>query len=388
MTRLGCVWLPHFIAQAMQESSKTQPLLVVEGQQVLDASPEAKASGVQVGEKVSKALARCPNARVVPLDSDRCQALWERVLDALTLHTPAVEEVQWGMAYLDARGMDRLYGSEIAWGQAVRQEVERTAKMPARVGVAGSRFAAWLAAQSSQSGIGVVEQADRAFLSPFPLSELPLPENTLRRLTLLGIRTIGGFARLPAASVAEQFGPEARQAHRSAKGLDTHPPSGRRREVLEVHLDFDVPETTREPLLASMLAASQKVLARLDKSGLAVRRVALELQVAEGGTQERVAYIGWTLGKAAFQAVLENFLADIGGEGNGVASIRLSFTGLEPATGRQLDLFAHADGRARLEDTLRRLAQKHSPHCVVQARVRSPHALLLRDRYALEEVEP
>lgn len=388
MSRLGCLWVPHFIARAMRQDNNIQLLLVVEGQQVRDASPDAAVLGVQVGEKMSKALARCPNARVVPMDRVRCQTLWECVLDALSLHTPAVEDVRWGMVYLDASGMDRLYGSEIAWCQAVRQAVERIAQMPARVGVAGSRFAAWLAAKSSESGIGVVEQADRAFLSPFPVAELPLSEEILRRLTLLGIRTIGKFARLPATSIAEQFGPEALQAHCCAKGLDNHPLSGQRREVLEVHLEFDVPETAREPLLASMLAASQKVLARLGKGGLAVRRVALELQVAEGKSQKHEAYIGGTLGKATFQATLQNLLAGVGGEGNGVISACLTFTGLESATGRQLDLFAHAEGHARLEETLRKLAQKHSPHCVVQARVQSPHALLLRDRYILEEVKP
>jgi len=61
---------------------------------------------------------------------------------------------------------------------------------------------------------------------------------------------------------------------------------------------------------------------------------------------------------------------------------------LESRVGKQLNLFAHVEGRTRLEETLRRLVQKHSPGCVVRACVRSPDALLLRDQYGLEEVAP
>ncbi len=287
-------------------------------------------------------MARFPYARVVPVDGVRCEVLWERVLDGVSLHTPAVEAVQWGMAYVEARGMGRLYGSETAWCEALLGEVEQAVQMPARVGVAGSRFAAWVAVKSSESGFQVVEQPDRVFLSPFPVAELPLPEETLRRLLVLGIRTIGGFARLPATSVAEQFGPEALEAHRCARGLDNRPPMGRRREVVEVHLDFDLPETADGPLLASMLAASQRVLTHLSKRGLAVRRVGLELQLAGEEARHRVAHIGGTLGKAAFQAALQNLLADVGCEGGGVVSVCLKFTGLEPLGGRQLALCAHA----------------------------------------------
>ncbi|MBC7258740.1 MAG: DNA polymerase Y family protein [Chloroflexi bacterium] len=388
MTRLGCVWIPHFIAQAMGETGDARPLLVVEGAQVLDASPDAAALGVQVGERISKALARCPDARVVPLDRARCQALWERVLDALALHSPAVEEARWGLAYLDASGMAGLYGSEEAWCQAVRQEVEHASQMPARIGVAGSRFAAWLAAKTAESGVGVVEQADRAFLSPFPVAELPLAEDTVRRLHLLGIRTIGAFARLPATSVAEQFGPDALEAHQWARGMDNRPLSGQRREVVEVNLDFDIPETGREPLAQALLAASQKALARLGKSGLAVRRVTLQARLDKGETWERTAWVGEAVGPSKLHSLLQGLLAGLGGDGDGIASVSLKFAGLEPTVGRQLNLFAHAEGRTRLEETLRKLAQKHSPGCVVRACVRSPGALLLRDRYALEEVDP
>lgn len=390
MRRIACASIPCFIALAMRGSDPSSPLLVTENGRVLDASAEAMAAGIRVGEPAARARTRCSGARTVPVDRARCLDTWERVLDALARHSPVVEDARWGTAYLDAAGMAGLYGSEIDWCRAVRAEVRRIAPMDARVGIAHSRFAAWVAAKSCdpERGIGIVEQPDRAFLSPFPARELPLSEETLRRLGLLGIRTIGGFARLSGTSVAEQFGPESVEAHRSARGLDDGPLAGQRREVLEVQLDFDVPESARGPLLEALLAASQGTLARLERGGLAVRRIALEARVDRGATWERAAWVGGGLGKAGLQAALGGLLSGLGGDGDGVASICLKFAGLESMSGKQLNLFAHAEGRARLEETLLRLVQKHSPGCVVRARVRSPDALLLRDRYGLEDVTP
>lgn len=390
MSRIACFWIPHFIAEVARESGEPGLLLVTEGKRVMDASAETAAPGVRVGELASRALARCPDARAIPVDRVRCLEMWEQILDALALHSPVVEDARWGTAYLDAGGMAGLYGSETAWCGAVREEVGLVVQVKAQVGVAGSRFAAWVAAKSCEPETGhqEVEQPDRAFLAPCPVGELPLSEEALRRLSLLGIRTIGGFARLPATSVAEQFGPDALDAHRWARGADNRPLSGQRREALEVQLDFEVPEIAREPLLEAMLAASQGTLGRLDKGGLAVRRIALEARLAGGERWERAAWVGGALGKAKLHAVLEGLLAGLGGDEHGVASVCLKFAGLESRTGKQLNLFAHAEGRTRLQETLRRLVQKHSPGCVVRACVRSPDALLLRDRYGLEDVEP
>ena len=123
MSRIACVWVPHFIAEVARETGEAGPLLVVDGKRVLDASAEAAAVGVRVGELASRALARCPDARAIPVDRARCLEMWERVLDALALHSPVVEDVRWGTAYLDAGGMAGLYGSEATWCGAVRAEV-------------------------------------------------------------------------------------------------------------------------------------------------------------------------------------------------------------------------------------------------------------------------
>jgi protein ImuB len=390
MSRIACVWIPRFAAQAEQprHEAGARPLLVADGRQVIGVC--ATALGVQEGDLLRQALARCPDALVVQADPTYYQEVWERILEALAQHAPIVESDGRGTAYLDAAGMGALYGSEGVWCETIQAEIRQAAQMAGQVGVAAFKFAAFMAAKQStaEPGYEIVQGSDRGFLAAFPVGILPLNEETRRRLGLLGILTLGDFARLPATAVAEQFGPESLQAQRWAKGEDDRPLAGLRRKVVEVHLDFDVPEDRQDPLLEAMAAMSRKSLEQLARNGLAIRRIALEAQLAGGETWERSAWVGELPGPRKLRAVLEGLLNGLHGDGNGVTEVRLTFAGLEPAVGRQLDLFAHADGRLRLEETLRKLAQKHSRGCVVRASVASPDALLIRDRYELKEVEP
>ncbi len=392
MRRIACVSIARFAAEVerLRLAGGERPLIVREGNRVLSACAKAEALGVRVGDSVRQALARCPDGVVVSADRAWYDETWARVVEALALHSPQVESESWGLAYLDARGMGALYGSEAAWRQAVQWEVRAASGLMARVGVAGSKFAARVAAEmdGSGGGLSVPEGGDRAFLAPLPVAELPLADEALRRLGLLGIRTMGQFARLPATSVAEQFGPDALLPHRWARGGDDRPLIGHPRHALEIHLDFDAPESQRERLLHILLAASQKAQRELARGGLTVCRVSVEFGLDGGAAQTRSAWLADSPGPGGLRGALEGLLSGVGGEGAGVTAVHVRMTGIRPVMGKQQDLFAHADGRDRLEETLRRLAGKYARGCVLRARVVSPDAPLLRDRYVLEEMEP
>jgi protein ImuB len=390
MGRVACVSIPHFIAELERQRHEVEarPLLVAEGKRVLASCAEAAAQSVEEGDALHQALARCPDALVVPADRAWYESVWEQVLDALDLHNSTVESVQWGLAYADADGMGRLYSSEGVWCQAVQEGIFQRVGMKARIGVTDSKFAAIVAARSCppEPGYLVVEESDRRFLAPFPTLELPLSAETLRRLNLLGIRTVGQFARLPRTAVAEQFGPEALEAHRWARGEDKRPLTAQRQTMLEVQVDFDFPENRQEALLQTVLATGGEALERLGQSGLSVKRIHVEAELDSGQRLQRAAWMEGTSGPERLRAVLENLLGNLQGDGQGVTGVRLRLSGLQPALGKQLDLFAHAEGRFRLEAALRRLVRKHAPGCVVRAAVVAPESPLVGHRYGLQDV--
>lgn len=392
MQRTACVYVPHFVAEVekLRREAQMHPLIVSDGERVLGACARAAGLGVGEGELLSRALAHCPDACVVAADVPHYRRVWEAAIDTLAQSSPAVDPERWGTAYLDAAGMGRLYGGEEAWCVAIREAIWRELQLRPLVGVATTRFGAWVAANSSRFGHGcrVVLGSERDYLSSFSIDWLPLSSEASRRLALLGIHTMGRFAAMSPTQVAEQLGAEALDAHRLARGQDRHPVLGQRQKIVEEHVEFPTPEARLEPLSAALLAASRRALAELRRRGLAVRRVELEARYADGEAAARSRWVDDLLGPDTLRKVLEGLLIGLPGNGYGVMEARVRLIGLEPWIGKQLDLFAHTQNRLRLEATLRKLARKHPAECVTRARLLAPHIPLAHHRYGLEALAP
>ena len=83
-----------------------------EGRSVVSsASYEARRFGVRSAMPVSQALRLCPSARVVPPDFTRYRAASEQVMGIFESITPLVEPLSIDEAFLDVRGVRRLWGS-------------------------------------------------------------------------------------------------------------------------------------------------------------------------------------------------------------------------------------------------------------------------------------
>src|SRR6266536_1776635 len=121
-----------------------------------------------------------------------------------------------------------------------------------------------------------------AFLAPYPVSVLDVPELT-DLLPRLGIWTIGDFARLPAAEAANRFGLSGRRAHRLARGLDPRPLIPRRLSAdLSVQADFDPPAEQAEPVVFAAKALAERLHAGLTARRLACVRVQVQATCADG----------------------------------------------------------------------------------------------------------
>jgi protein ImuB len=294
--------------------------------------------------------------------------------------------------YLEARGVVPRYDSEAAWGDAIVAEAAIVHPAPAYLGLAGSKFAAQVAAQSAPDQVPsqIVNVPDAAFLAPLPIGYLPLSEEAQRRLRLLGLRTIGAFAALPRNAVAEQFGAESLLAHLWAKGMDARPVVGRRRQVVEAQHTFEVAEARGEALLEAAFQLGQRALEELPppRAAWAIRWVTVEGTLSHGEAFQRTTWLGSFPAPEALRTVLRNLLSTIRGEEGGVETLTVRLLGLEPGTGRQLDLFTHAEARRRLEEALVELAKKHSASCLAWPALFEEHAPLAAERYGLRPYAP
>jgi protein ImuB len=263
-------------------------------QQVGEVSLAAEAFGVQPGMRLGEALARCPRLMLIPPDPAGVAELWERLLVRLESVGAAVEPERPGLVCFDARGLLRLYGGL----EGVLAAARRALRMPARYGVAPSRFAAVAAATRARTRRPLTVSGGRkqaaAFLAPLPvallrarpaLAELPVA------LERLGIGTLGELAALSPAALADRFGQAGLHAHELANGGDgaLRPrPAG---EFLRESLDL--PEAASGVQLERALGLLiDRLLARRERRGRTLRAVVLSaVLVEQGGTwREQVVF--------------------------------------------------------------------------------------------------
>jgi protein ImuB len=192
----------------------------------------------------------------------------QALLEMALAHSPRVEEAGHGLVYLDAMGLEGLFGGERQLGDRLsRAAVERGLRV--QVGIGGSRLSARIAARSG-GGVTIVQPAgDAAYLAPAPLALLDLPEELAARLDRWGIRTLGELAALPSAALFERLGSEGPRLQRLARGEDLRPlapwaptPPFEESAACEWGLD------TLEPLAALVADLAERICARLIRRGL------------------------------------------------------------------------------------------------------------------------
>jgi hypothetical protein len=147
--------------------------------------------------------------------------------------------------------------------------------------VAEGRGAAWIAARraAARAVAWVPPGATAAYLAPLPAALLPVSVEMLRRLELLGLRTIGALAALPLGAVQAQFGPEGRLAWEIAHGRDRRPLAPRTPPcVPSAAWTVDAPCVDRAQLLAAVDELVDRALGEVPP-GLVVGSVQLVLEL-------------------------------------------------------------------------------------------------------------
>jgi nucleotidyltransferase/DNA polymerase involved in DNA repair len=297
----------------------------------------AAAAGVQPGMRMGEALATCPGLVLVEPDPAAVEQEWERMLRRLEDAGFAVEPEEPGVVYIDTRGVERLYGGV---GAALeRALVSAGAAWDPRAGAGQRRFAALAAASVARPGQALIVEgeAERDFLAPLPLTLLPLPSDRYAELEGLGVQRLGELARLPGEAVAERLGPEGRRAWQLARGGERRRVRGRAPAVeLAEALSFPEAVGNHITLARAFRALLDRLLARPERAGRPLRKVAVSVRLVGGGSWRRAVTLREaTADRSRLRAALTSKLLEIPGP---VVGLRLEAVELADHTGRQLAL--------------------------------------------------
>ena len=316
----------------------------------------AEAKGVRPGMRMGEALATCPQLVLVEHDPATVEQSWEEILRRLEDSGFAVEPVEPGTVYFETRGVERLYGGlEPALKRALASV---GAVWDARAGAAERRFAALAAASVAEPGQALIVSDDRArrFLSPLPLTLLPLERERYEELEELGIRTIGQLAGLPGGAVAERVGPDGRRAWSLARGeQDGRVVPRRAAEPLVETLEFPEAVGQMLTLRRGLSVLIDRLLSRPERAGRPPRKLALWARLAGGASWRRTVTLREpTADPVRLRAALGPKLAELPAP---AMKLRLEIGELAEGRGEQLEL-VRAEGevlQGRLKEGLRQV---------------------------------
>jgi hypothetical protein len=374
---------------------------------VLDASPAALALGVRRGTSLGQAHRLAPEAVFLPPDPTAAATV-EEALDALAGFSPIIagptDPADRAFGSLEAQidGLEALWGSEPVLVGKVRAALAPLLPGVPRAGIAGTRFAAALAAAtgpgpSALPAVLVPPGGDAAFLAPFPATALTRDLEVRGRLARFGLVTIGAVAALPRSALVARFGAEeGSRLHDRANGVEADPFRPRRvPERLVLAIALDEPVAGLEALRFVLHRLATALGAQLEARGQAAGGVRLVATLDPTFAPGRLPLPGSDLPRVtvdqrlpeptADPEAIERLLAErLEREPPAlpVASLELELLDVAPAAGRQLTLFTpQANASARLGWQLARLAVRFGEGSVGRIALADPEAPLPERRW-------
>jgi protein ImuB len=308
---VACLELPAFRLQLLLRQRpewRHHPAVVIDEDRpqglILEANTIARRKGIHPGLRYAHALGLSRDLRAGVIPPHVLGAGLAHVIVQLRAFTPHIEPSadEPGLFWLDASGLDGLYGSSFDWALRLTDilEIETFVSF---IAVGFTRFGTYAAVKSlgvehvdhhasphtappsfpsSNANAGMPPLAARIrvmtshgaehkLASAVPLTYLALPPTLRERLDRLSIRTLGELLTLPRAGLAKRWGPRVVELVRLLSGETLVPlaptPEAPRRKA-EVLLDYVERDATRllvhieallSALVPSVAASSRKV---------------------------------------------------------------------------------------------------------------------------------
>lgn len=272
--RVACVLVTHLEAKVEMSRHphlEDRPVLIVDRDPsrsrpvVVDRFRSA--SGVAAGMTLEQAVSRHANAVVLDADRTHYRQVFGRVLASLQGVSDRVEEAELGTAYVRIDGLEGMYCGETGSVSALLNAVP--AYLSPRIGVAGAKFPAFVAARTSAAhGAFRVPDDVRAFLAPHAIDLLPISEDVKGEMHRFGLHAMGAVAAMNTHMLTDRFGPEGSRAWELCNGIDDSPviPLAFEESVVE-HASLPFHSSSVEALFVAVDALLRRAYARPDMKG-------------------------------------------------------------------------------------------------------------------------
>lgn len=258
---------------------------------VATASYEARRFGVRSAMPGATARRLCPDAVFLQPRMARYAEASAAVFSVLAEFTPLIEGLSLDEAFLDVSASRRLLGSLPVIGALVRARVRERTGLPCSVGMAHNKLLAKLATELAKPDglFHLLPERVATTLDPLPVERLwTIGAVAARRLTEVGVRTIGELRGADPALVARALGGQAATAQRLAAGLDERAVEpDRDGKSIGAECTFDEDLRTLEAAKVRLMRLVERVGERARIAGVEGRVVTLKLRVPPFETSTR-----------------------------------------------------------------------------------------------------
>ena len=294
VARLACVDVPYLALQIVLRRHPEWadlPVAVVDHDRpqgiLLATNRAARAQRVLPGMRYAAGLSLARDLRAATVEPAEITGAVDELLAALHRFSPEVEPRAEppGIFWMRVGGLDRLFGSFQAWGDALLEALADDG-WHGSVVVGFTRFGTYALARASRPGtVHLLDDArsEQDLHRRVALSTLDIPPKTRDELARLGVTTVGAFLDLPEGGVRRRFGDDAYRLHRLARGQLALPMQAKAPdEPIARTLRLDHPETNAHRLLFGIKAELHTMRMALASRFEALARLFLELHL-EGG---------------------------------------------------------------------------------------------------------
>ena len=176
---------------------------------VLAKNQPAKQYKIKTGEAIWQAKQKCPKLICLPADYDKYLTYSHLMRELLADYTSQIEPFGLDEAWIDVTGTVSLYGDGEKIANEIRARVTRELGLYCSIGVSFNKIFAKLGSDMRKPDATTVIDPDnfREIVWPLPVSELLYAgPATTRKLTRVGVRTIGALANMRQEDIEGMLG--------------------------------------------------------------------------------------------------------------------------------------------------------------------------------------
>ncbi len=195
---------------------------------VLAKNYAAKSRGVATGNPLWLARQRCPDIVFVPPHFELYHKFSRRARRIYCEYTDRVEPFGLDECWLDVTGSERMFGDGRSIADELRLRVRRELGITISVGVSFNKVFAKLGSDMKKPDATTVIDSDhfKETIWDLPVGDLLfVGSSTQKKLTMLGVSTIGDLARADARLLERVLGKNGVMLWTFANGLDSSPVS-------------------------------------------------------------------------------------------------------------------------------------------------------------------